>query len=262
MASPGNVLPFDRSRSARASATNEPAQSLLRVWSSLGESKPLVSGQVLFLEGEPASHIYLVAHGRVESVHLSEDGRKFVSFEAAAGDVLGEGALIEGASYASSAQAASAAEVIRLRGDTVAALLREGGDFATALVAALSRRLCQTEQRAGQIALGGLEYRVASVLLTESERGSRVVQLTHREIAERSGAARESVTQTLNHFKREGMVTLTRGAIRVCSVARLAAFAGRTDVRAWLPLVKLLPALSASAAACAAILLSQPPGLA
>ena len=209
--SPLNIVPFDRTYKSTKRSPGEPeerrdqAEVLLRVWASLGESKQLASGQVLFLEGEPASHIYVVAISRVESVHLSEDGRKFVSFEAGAGDILGEAALIDGGAYSSSAQASADSTVIRLRGKTVAAVLRQGGDFAPPLAQALSRRLSQTEERTGRVALGGLERRVASVLFTESQRGSKEIALTHREIAERSSAARESVTQTRNQFKRNGI---------------------------------------------------------
>lgn len=262
---PDNLVPFDRRRvyghgdGAAPNGRPEATDAVHRVWASLGESRRLAAGQVLFLESEPAVHMYLVADGRVESVHLSPDGRKFVSFEAAVGDVLGEAALVDGRAYASSAQASSDATVIRLRGETVAAVLREGGEFSLALAQALSRRLSQTEERAGHVVLGGLEARVASVLFTESERGARVIALTHREIAERSGAARESVTQTLNQFKRDGILVLGRGAIQVSSLAKLAAIAGRGDLRIWLPLLKALPAICATAAACAAMAMGHPP---
>ena len=261
--SPRNVVPFDR---AHIGATRpphrglDPSESLYRVWTSLGESKRLVAGQVLFLEGEPASDVYLVASGRVESVHLSPDGRKFVSYEAGAGDILGEASLIEGSTYSSSAEAACEAVVIRLRGQTVAAVLREGGDFAPAFAQALSRRLSLTEERTGSVVLGGLETRVAGVLLAESDRGGKVIALTHREIADRAGAARESVTQTLNQFRRSGIVSLARGAIHVTSVAKLAAILGRNDaVRAWFPFLKLLPGACATAAACATMAAAHHP---
>ncbi|MDE3074520.1 MAG: Crp/Fnr family transcriptional regulator [Chloroflexota bacterium] len=235
------------------------ARVLLLAWANFGERRELQPGQVLFLQGEAAGHIYLVSEGRVEAVHLSPDGRKFVSFEARRGDVLGEGALLEDAVYSCSAQAVAAATVIRLRGETVSALLREGGDFAASFAVALSRRLAQTEQRAGQLALGDLETRVAGVLLDESDKGAQTVALTHREIAERAGAARESVTEALNRFRREGVVELTRGAIRVASVARLAALARHDSLRVWLPLFKLLPPLAASAAMCATFVISGGP---
>jgi CRP-like cAMP-binding protein len=260
---PDNLVPF---HSGRASAGRPdgpaPQDVLFRVWGNLAKSKRLAARQMIFLEGEPAEHIYLVTEGRVESVHLSPDGRKFVSFEAGPGDVLGVAALIDGATYPGSAQASCEAAVIRLRGETVAAVLREGGEFSVAFAEALSRRLSQTEERTGQVALSGLETRVASVLIAECEHGAKVVALTHREIAERSGAARESVTQMLNQFKREGMVVLGRGAIHVASIARLAAVAGRGDMRVWLPLVKALPAICATAAACAAMAVDQPTAIA
>jgi CRP-like cAMP-binding protein len=261
---PPNVLPFDRARLGHAPAARrgaaDPGEILLQILTDLGESKHLAAGQVLFLAGEPASHMYMVASGRVESVHLSPDGRKFVSFEAQPGDVLGEASLVEGSSYPSSAEAASKAMVVRLQGETVAAVLREGGDIAPAFAQALSRRLSHTEGRAGSVVLGGLETRVAGVLLAESDQGSKVIALTHREIADRAGAARESVTQTLNQFRRDGIVSLARGAIQVMSVAKLVAIIGCSDaVRAWFPLLKLLPAACATAAACATMTMANEP---
>jgi len=250
-------LDHTRLRLLVSDAKGEP-DVLTSVWSSLGEARTLLPAHVLFLESEPASHIYLVAEGRVEAVHLSPDGRKFVSFEARVGDILGEASLAAGANYTSCAEAASRAHVFRLRGETVSALLREGGDFAAVFASALARRLGQTEERAGQVALHGLECRVARVLIDESEAGAKVIQLTHQEIAERAGAARESVTQTLNRFKRQGLLDLTRRAISVQAVNRLVAISRHEPASAWWPFFKLFPAICASALMCAELVLQGP----
>lgn len=271
----GRLVPFprraeDRIRYAHRRMDTAPHNSaflragpdrdaLLQTWRQLGQEKLLAPGQLLFLRGEPAMHIWLVVEGRVESVHLSSDGRKFVSFEAHPGDILGEAALIDGATHSACAEASTPARVLFLRGQTVGALLREGGDFATAFAIALTQRLSQTEERAGRVILGDLDSRVANVLLDESAEGTRIVALTHRELGERAGAARESVTEALNRLKRQGIVQLSRRAIRITSVARLAALAKHEGLRMWWPLLKMLPLACASAAMCAALVMGQAP---
>lgn len=210
--------PKPKSRSGRTFEFN-----IERVLAGLGRKKRLHPRELLFLEGDAATALYVVLEGRVESVHLSEDGRKFVSFEAGPGDALGEAVLIEGGCYASCAEAIAPTVVVGLGREPAMRLVREAGDFAAAIALAFSRRLYQTEARSRLIALNGVDGRIAGVLVDMAVKGSLVAGLTHREIAERTGSSRESVTLGLNKLKRLGILKLSRGTIEIQSLARLAA---------------------------------------
>lgn len=78
-----------------------------------------------------------------------------------------------------------------------------------------------------QILYKHLDSRLAGFLLTECElNDTRVIHLTHEEIAHHLGSAREVVTRMLKYLATEGMVELGRGCITVTDPARLEEIGG------------------------------------
>ena len=60
------------------------------------------------------------------------------------------------------------------------------------------------------------DVRLATFLLEESAlEGSTKLSITHEEIANHLGTAREVVTRMLKYFQSEGLVTLSRGSLEI-----------------------------------------------
>ena len=73
-----------------------------------------------------------------------------------------------------------------------------------------------------QIMWKSLDKRVAAFLLEESHiEGTEELKLTHETIANHLGSHREVITRMLRYFQSEGMVKLSRGAVRILDPARL-----------------------------------------
>src|SRR6516164_1511021 len=53
-------------------------------------------GALLFARGDPGTHLYLVVNGRVRLAITSEEGRELSFRHAAAGDLFGEIAALDG----------------------------------------------------------------------------------------------------------------------------------------------------------------------
>src|SRR5581483_8468460 len=91
----GQILRFpDRPADGLRRPRSSQAGPLVDIWSSIGARSVLAPSQVLFVAGEPAEHIYVVAEGKLAALCMSAEGHRFVSFEAGPGDVLGEAALL------------------------------------------------------------------------------------------------------------------------------------------------------------------------
>lgn len=95
----------------------------------------------------------------------------------------------------------------------------------TALCCALAiddmAALCE---RALALATSPLRTRIAEVLLREARRNgpeSEVVTLTHREIAERLGSSRQSVSRELKRLERDGITECRYGTIALLDVDTL-----------------------------------------
>lgn len=77
-----------------------------------------------------------------------------------------------------------------------------------------------------QIMWKSFDSRLAAFLLEESElAGSDCVEMTHDAAARHLGTAREVVTRMLRYFQNEGMVSLSRGGIKLTNRKALEALA-------------------------------------
>jgi CRP/FNR family transcriptional regulator len=66
------------------------------------------------------------------------------------------------------------------------------------------------------------DKRLAIFLIDElAKSGSDEVKLTHEQIARYMGSAREVVSRMLKYFAQEGIVTLSRGGLKVIDKARM-----------------------------------------
>ena len=73
-----------------------------------------------------------------------------------------------------------------------------------------------------QIMWKSLDKRLAAFLLEESSlEESNLLKITHEQIANHLGTAREVVTRMLRYFQNEGMVALTRGTIELIDGIKL-----------------------------------------
>jgi predicted acylesterase/phospholipase RssA/CRP-like cAMP-binding protein len=147
----------------------------------------LAAGEWLFRAGDPADALYVVASGRIEAV-LDDDGHS-VMRTLARGDVIGELALLTGAPRSASVRARRDAELVRLAGADLAALLREQPEAALALTRALSQQLQESRTRESELTPvpstvaivplhAGLPVReLRDAVVRELRRGGRVVEL-------------------------------------------------------------------------------------
>src|SRR5262245_46099814 len=71
-------------------------------------------GEVLFSRGDPATHLYLVAEGRVRLAIANEEGRELSFRHAVAGELFGEIALLDGAPRSAGATALTAGRAFTL----------------------------------------------------------------------------------------------------------------------------------------------------
>ena len=73
-----------------------------------------------------------------------------------------------------------------------------------------------------QIMWKSVDKRLAQFLLEEARlEESRLLKITHEQIANHLGTAREVVTRMLRYFQNEGMVKLTRGTIEIIDETKL-----------------------------------------
>ena len=102
-------------------------------------------------------------------------------------------------------------------------LVREKPSVAFRFVEAMGTRLTDLEYRLEEIAFKSIPARLAGLLvqLAEEQGSNEVIGYTHQDLSEMLGTYRETVTQTLNDFKLDRVIDISRKKIILRGVKQL-----------------------------------------
>ena len=180
-------------------------------------------GEVIFVRGDPGSHLYIVERGSVKIALSSVEGKEMILALLNRGDIFGEMTLLDDAPRSADAVAIDPCHVLLLEREDFITFLAERPRASLSLMAALSRRLRATDELVEDAAFFDIPARLASVLLrlaqTSGQAGPRGTtigrRLTQGDLAGMIGARRESVNKWLRFYERQGLIVSDRGVITV-----------------------------------------------
>jgi len=193
-------------------------------------------GEILFARGDPGTHLYLVAEGRVRLATATSEGRELSFRHAVSGDLFGELAALDGGTRSATATALSPVTVYALERTALRQLWSTRPKVLNNIVAFLCRRLRETSSQLESIALYPMDVRLARLLLlalgkAQPARGTRVsleLGFSQGELAQLLGASRPKVNAALGTLESAGAVKRTLDRL-FCDPAKLAEIARRDD---------------------------------
>jgi len=159
----------------------------------------------------------IVRSGIARVYLLTEAGRQVTIRLARRGETIGIAALMGESPV--SAQAVTGCAVMQLDAEQVLRLARTHPSLALAIAREVSAVLSDTQREILIREQGSVRQRIARHLLTFAgefdPEEPLMVPMTHEDLAESVGSAREVVTRHLDRFQAEGIVTLDRTQITV-----------------------------------------------
>lgn len=189
-----------------------------------------VVGQILYAPEQPADRLFYLQSGAVEIYRLNRSGQKLIVREVHAAEFFAEIATLVDGSHAGFAEVTAAGEISAIPSTHLAELFARVPEVAHRVIARLASQLRDGEAALIGSAYDRLDTRVANALLSESRRvGGSNLALGQKNLAERVGASRESVTRTLNSLAARGLVELARRRITILDEPKLRALAGGTS---------------------------------
>jgi CRP/FNR family transcriptional regulator len=219
------------------SATAQDTLALLRrvpVFSTLAEEDVMrvvevavprryASGDVVFREGDESNTCYVVRSGRARAVREHSDGRSITLANFGPGDIFGELAMFDNERRSATIETLEPTEVVAILGGDMRRLMREHPEIAVKLLAALARRLRETNERLARQSFQTVQSRVAAVLaqMVKAERGEGpisgdvLITSTQADLAQLAGSSRESASRFLAVLERAGIITQGRGKLVV-----------------------------------------------
>jgi CRP/FNR family transcriptional regulator len=187
------------------------------------------AGEVVFREGDTGDTCYLVRAGHFRAVREHNDGRTITLATFGPGEIFGELAMFDAERRSASVEALDDTEAAAILGTDMRRLLRAHPDIAVKLLAALSRRLRETNERLTRQSFQTVQSRVASVLAelvaTARSEGAGesdvLITATQADLAQLAGSSRESASRFLAVLERAGVITQGRGKLTVHDPGRL-----------------------------------------
>ena len=176
-------------------------------------------GQVIFIEGEPAEWVYVLASGWVKASRMSPEGREQALLFLKAGDVFGDVAVLTDTSYPGTVVALEQVEVWAIHKDDILKLTIRYPELALSIIRSLGQRILYYIGLVEDLSLRSVEARLAHTLLRNAElsEGQLLVRrrpwTTFDRMANRLGTVRDVLSRALRNLEEEGLLKVEKHAI-------------------------------------------------
>lgn len=203
----------------------------------LARTKTIKKRQPIYLPGDPGEALYLVRKGRVKLSVTSESGREVTLAIVYPGDLFGEAEAFDGTPRQTQAEALDDVELGVVHRGELAHAMRQHPEVFLDLTRLFGSRLRRLQCRVQDFVLRDASARLANLLLdTEGPRGAldggeaRIApRLTHQEIGNFIGCARETVSTLLGQFREQGIIRMNGRSIIIVNVDEVARIASESS---------------------------------
>jgi CRP-like cAMP-binding protein len=197
----------------------------LQRMASLCHTQQLSPGEVLFQKGDPGDALFGVRRGQIRIETGASDGGRLTQNFMGPGDLFGEVAVLDGQSRTADATAGEASELFVLRREDFLAFLERQPKVAVKLIELLCQRVRWMSERMEESVLQPLPVRLARRLCALADDFGSEVHISQEQLGVFVGAARESVNRQLQLWRKDGILDLQRGRIRLQNLTKLTAVA-------------------------------------
>ena len=201
------------------------------VLTGLGRSAVYPPGTVMCVEGDPATHVFVLVKGWVKIVGVTSDGHELTLALRGRGDTVGEMAGETTGHRTATVQAIGMVRALVVPYDRFSSFLdaHDGADRAYRRM--VTRRWSDAESMLRTRSVTSGAQRLAVLLLELADRRDREVRmamtLTQEELASLTGASRATVTRALSNWRRRGIIRTAQRDITITDLAALRKIAGQ-----------------------------------
>ncbi len=174
--------------------------------------KKFKKNEVILHEEDTGGFMYIILAGKVKVIQVTEEGRETILAFHKTGDFFGEMSLIDGKTVPASVVAIESSKVAIVSRKDFYSLLFVQEKFIVQLLRILCSRLREAYERIQILSFNNAAQRMKMLFIMlaemygrqEPEKGIRLdIRLTHQNMADMTGIARETVTRVINKAQKE-----------------------------------------------------------
>ena len=205
----------------------------LRALAERAIERCLKRDEILFVAGDEAAGLFVIAAGALRAFREGVDGREQVIHVERAGATIAELPVFDDQPYPSTVAAEEETVVLFLDKRDVKSLCLAHPEIALAALKLLAGRLRKCAALVEALSLREVDQRLARWLLTEARgRGRQTADgieltlvLTNQQIAARIGSVREVVSRALSRLQQSNLIAVDGRQVTIINEQALAVFA-------------------------------------
>ena len=198
------------------------------VLAGLGRTTVYPPGTVMCVEGDPATHVFVLVDGWVKIVGVTSDGHELTLALRGRGDTVGEVAGETTGHRNATVQAVGTVRALVVPYERFSSFLdaHDGADRAYRRMVTRRWNDAESMLRARSVTSGAQRLATLLLELADSE-FQTAMTLTQEELASLTGASRATVTRALSNWRRRGIIRTGQRDITITDLGALRKIAGQ-----------------------------------
>lgn len=189
----------------------------------VGLRKSYGKDNVILMEEDAGSALFVIISGKVKVVRTSSDGREVILSILNESDFFGEMAILDGLTRSATVIALEDSELFIIQREQFLDLLKTFPEVSIALLQELANRLRMADMKIKALTLKDAEGKVATVILQIADDIGKIRQGVveveklplQQDLANMAGTSRETISRTLHSFAKKGLIELEGSKLRI-----------------------------------------------
>lgn len=189
----------------------------------IGTRKNYKKNDVILMEDEVGSALFVIASGKVKVSRTSADGREVILTILSDSNFFGEMAILDGQTRSATVTAIEDSELFLIQRTEFLGLLREYPEISISLLQELTQRLRSADVKIKALSLKDAEGKVATVILQLADDIGKIKQgkveieklPLQQDLANMAGTSRETISRTIHSFAKKGLVEIDGSKLRI-----------------------------------------------
>jgi len=183
--------------------------------------KRFKKNEVILFEKDTSKYMYIIIKGKVKVIQTTEDGKEIFLAMHRAGEFFGEMSFIDGKTSPATVTAAEDCLINIISKEEFYSIINTHKKILFNLLQILCSRLRESWEKIQLLNLKNASERLKILFFMLSKKyGENTpkgitlnIKLTHQEIAEMTGMARETVTRVIDKWHKDGEINIIRNKI-------------------------------------------------
>lgn len=189
----------------------------------IGARKVYGRGDIILMEEEAGTALFVIVKGKVKVARTSNDGREVILTILSDSDFFGEMAILDGLTRSATVTAIEESELFLIQRNDFMNLLQDHPEVSISLLQELTKRLRAADMKIKALSLKDAEGKVAAVILQLADDIGRIkhgkVEIEklppQQDLANMAGTSRETISRTIHSFAKKGFVELEGSKLRI-----------------------------------------------